>query len=64
MCLSTVYRDRIGDENLLLSNVQRIECHGSTVVLTDIMERQMTIEGTVLLADLVENKVIIAPVEH
>lgn len=64
MCLATVYRDRIGDENLLLSNVQRIECHGSTVVLTDIMERQMTIEGTVLLADLVENKVIIAPVEH
>ena len=64
MCLSTVYRDRIGDENLLLSNVQRIECHGSTVVLTDIMERQMTIEGTVLVADLVENKVIIAPVEH
>ena len=64
MCLSTVYRDRIGDENLLLSNVQRIECHGGTVVLTDIMERQMTIEGTVLLADLVENKVIVAPVEH
>lgn len=28
MCLSNVYRNQIGDDNLLLSNVQRIESHG------------------------------------
>ena len=44
MCLSNVYRGEIGDNNLLLGNVQRIECRDGNVVLTDILERQMTID--------------------
>ena len=61
MCLSTVYRGSVGDNNLLLGNVQRIECKDGQVTLTDIMERQITVEGQILMADLVGGKVIVAP---
>ena len=63
MCLSNVYRGEIGDNNLLRGNVQRIECRGGSVILTDILERQVTIPGRVEMADLVNGKVIIAPTE-
>ena len=61
MCLSTVYRGSVGENNLLLGNVQRIECKDGQVTLTDIMERQITVEGQILMADLVGGKVIVAP---
>ncbi len=61
MCLSSVYRGEIADDRLLLGNVQRIECRGGVVTLTDILERQMTIEGEVVMADLVGGKVIVQP---
>ena len=57
MCLSSVYRSEIADNNLLLGNVQRIECHNGTVTLTDILERQ----GSIVMADLTAGKVIVAP---
>lgn len=61
MCLSSVYRGEIADDNLLLGNVQRIECQNGTVTLTDILERQIQIEGSVVMADLTAGKVIVAP---
>lgn len=61
MCLSNVYRGEIADDRLLLGNVQRIECQNGVVTLTDILERQMTIEGEVVMADLVGGKVVIQP---
>jgi len=61
MCLSSVYRGEIADDRLLLGNVQRIECRGGVVTLTDILERQMSIEGEVVMADLVGGKVIVQP---
>ena len=64
MCLSNVYRAEIADNNLLLGNVQRIECRDGQVILTDILERQVTIAGRVERADLVNGKVIIAPEEQ
>ena len=63
MCLSNVYRADIADNNLLMGNVQRIECRDGQVILTDILERQVTIPGRVEMADLVNGKVIIAPQE-
>lgn len=63
MCLSAVYKKETTPENLILGNVQRIECKDGTIVLTDIMERQVAVEGTILMADLVGGKVIIAPRE-
>ena len=61
MCLSTVYNSAIADDRMLLSNVQQILCQGDTVTLTDILERQITVEGHIEMADLVNGKVIIAP---
>ena len=45
----------------MMSNVQQILCQGDTVTLTDILERQITVEGHIEMADLVNGKVIIAP---
>lgn len=64
MCLSSVYQKQATDNNLLLSNVQRIECRDGVVVLTDIMEREMTIEGEIQLMDLIANRIVIAPKEN
>jgi len=63
MCLSSVYRGEVADDRLLLGNVQRIECRNGVVTLTDILERQMTIEGEVVMADLVGGKVVIQPAQ-
>ena len=61
MCLSTVYNGAIADDRMLMSNVQQILCQGDTVTITDILERQITVEGHIEMADLVNGKVIIAP---
>ena len=59
MCLAMVYRGEETAENLILSNVQRIECRAGEVVLTDLMERQMAIHGTLVMANLVEGCAIV-----
>ena len=59
MCLATAYKTQAADENLLMRNVQRIECRDGQVFLTDLMDRQVVIEGELVLADLVENVVIV-----
>ena len=61
MCLAMVYTDKAEPENLVLSNVQRIEDRGGTILLTDIMERQTAVEGRIAVADLVEGYVVIEP---
>ena len=59
MCLATAYKTQAADENLLMRNVQRIECRDGQVFLTDLMDRQVVIEGELVMADLVENVVIV-----
>ena len=59
MCLATANKTQAADENLLMRNVQRIECHDGQVFLTDLMDRQVVIEGELVMADLVENVVIV-----
>ena len=59
MCLSTVYKDKMEPESIAMKNVMRIECKGKNVVLTDLMERTMTIEGTLECANLVEGFAIV-----
>ena len=59
MCLSTVYRNDMTPENVVLRNVMRIECKDGCVILTDLMERQMAIEGTLERANLVDGYVIV-----
>ena len=59
MCLSTVYKNKKVPEDILMNNVLRIECKDGLVVLTDLMERQVAIEGTLQEANLVDGYVIV-----
>ena len=59
MCLSTVYRNTLAPETMVMRNVMRIECKDGCVILTDLMERQMAIEGTLEMANLVDGIAVI-----
>ena len=59
MCLSTVYKNTMEPASIAMKNVMHIECKEGCVVLTDLMERQMTIEGKLEQANLVDGFVII-----
>ncbi len=59
MCLSTVYKNNLNPESVLLKNVMRIECKGGMVVLTDLMDRTVAIEGELEYANLVEGVVLV-----
>ena len=58
MCLSTVYKNTMTPDTILMKNVMRIDCKDGCVVLTDLMERTVTIEGTLETANLVDGFVI------
>ena len=59
MCLSTVYRNKLESAAIAMRNVMRLECKDGCVILTDLMERQMAIEGTLEMANLVDGIAII-----
>lgn len=59
MCLSTVYKNSRNEENVVLRNVMQIDCKDGCVILTDLMERTVSIEGTLVLANLVDGYVVV-----
>jgi len=59
MCMSTVYRKEVADNNILVKNVRAIRADGDKLVLTDIMERETVLEGKLVLADLINGVVIV-----
>lgn len=59
MCLSTVYKNTMTPETVVMKNVMSIECRDGCVILTDLMERQVAIEGTLERANLVDGYVIV-----
>ena len=59
MCLSTVYKNTMADANIAMKNVMRIECRDGSVILTDLMDRTVTIEGQLVEANLVDGFVIV-----
>ena len=59
MCLSTVYKNAKTEENVVMRNVMAITVEEDTVILTDLMERTVAIEGTLECANLVDGFVII-----
>lgn len=59
MCLSTVYKNALVPEAIAMKNVMRIECKDGVVILTDLMERQVAIEGTLEMANLVDGIAIV-----
>ena len=46
MCLSTVYRGEKTPENIVMANVQSIEVQDGQLLLTDLMERQVVVVGS------------------
>jgi predicted RNA-binding protein len=46
-------------ETVVMRNVMSIECRDGMVILTDLMERQVAIEGVLESANLVDGYVIV-----
>ncbi len=59
MCLSTVYKNAKTEDAVIMKNVMAIECKDGCVILTDLMDRQVAIEGTLVSANLVDGYVIV-----
>ena len=59
MWLSTVYRGAKTPENIVMNNVQSIEVQPGQVLLTDLMERQMVIVGSLVSVDLVGGSAVV-----
>ena len=59
MCLSTVYKNEKTEENVAMRNVMSIECKDGLVILTDLMERTVAVEGELVSANLVDGFVIV-----
>ena len=59
MCLSTVYKNQKSPETVVMNNVMRLACKDGCVILTDLVERQVAIEGQLLEANLVDGYVIV-----
>jgi predicted RNA-binding protein len=59
MCLSTVYKNTFSPEAIVMRNVMSLECRDGMVILTDLMERTVAIEGTLEMANLVDGYVIV-----
>ncbi len=59
MCLSTVYKNTKSPETIVMRNVMQIECKDGCVILTDLMDRQVAVEGVLELANLVDGFVVV-----
>ena len=59
MCLSTVYKNTMAPETVVMKNVMQIDCKDGCVILTDLMERTVAIEGVLESANLVDGFVIV-----
>lgn len=59
MCLSTVYKNQKDEAAVAMRNVMRIECRDGQVILTDLMDRTVAIEGQLVEANLVDGFVIV-----
>ena len=59
MCLSTVYKNQKEEASVIMKNVMKLECKDGFVILTDLMERQMAIEGTLEMANLVDGVAVV-----
>ena len=59
MCLSTIYRDAVTEQNILMKNVKEISCHDGMVVLTDLLDRQMALQGELVMASLVDGYAVV-----
>lgn len=59
MCLSIAYRNQVDDDHILMKNVASVTYLKDHIVLIDLMERELTIEGGLEKANFLDNYLII-----
>jgi predicted RNA-binding protein len=59
MCLSTVYKNEVSDDNMLAKNVADIKVDGGKIIFTDLMGIRTVFDGTLTKVDLMDNYVIV-----
>ena len=59
MCLSTVYKGAKEPQNVIMTNVQRIDVQDDQLLLTDLMDRQTVVTGKLVMVDLVGGVAIV-----
>ncbi len=59
MCVSTVYKDKKSDGDILMRNVMEIETNKGVLTFTDIMERKLSIKGELVKVNLVDGYLIV-----
>ncbi len=59
MCLSIAYKNKISPKNVITKNVMSFEYLDGMITSTDLMERHLSIKGSVEKADMVENYILI-----
>ncbi|MCQ2451601.1 MAG: CooT family nickel-binding protein [Oscillospiraceae bacterium] len=60
MCLSTVYQEVKGERSKLCEYVSNVTSSEGSIVMTDIMGREISVRGTLKSMDLIKNEIIIA----
>ncbi len=61
MCMVSLYNKEKKPENLLMENVFRVVDRDGVLQMTDIMGRQLSLEGKIALADLNNNFIVVEP---
>lgn len=59
MCLSTIYKGERHPSRIVLKNVVHIRCENGMVIFTDLMDREMALEGEILEEDMVSGYFIV-----
>ena len=60
MCISTAYKNAAQPENILFKNIRAFRVAGKSIILTNILEQELTITGTLEHVDLINGVVVIA----
>lgn len=58
--LFNAYKNAALQEGILLKNVRAFRVAGENIILTNILEQELTIAGTLMSADLINGIVVIA----
>ena len=61
MCLSTAYREIVSPEQIVMKNVMSLEVKPDRVILKDLMERTLSVQGTLKEVNLVDGIVVLSP---
>jgi predicted RNA-binding protein len=59
MCLSTAYARVKSPETVMAKNITSVTFDGDDIILTDLMDEEIRVEGKLILVDLVNGMVII-----